>query len=180
MKSAEFLTKTTSEKEIFTYEDFTHEQVMMYEATKDFINKTIIPNIESIEKQEGTIVSDILKQAGELGLLGVTVPESLGGLSMDFNTSMLIADIIGISGSFGTTYGAHTGIGTLPILYYGNKVQKEKVIAQTAKEKEELELQKQEKEKLVKVIQKDKKKYTAEIDKKEKVKFNYNLFKNSL
>tara|TARA_R110000772_G_scaffold125999_4_gene232866 strand:- start:119 stop:1786 length:1668 start_codon:yes stop_codon:yes gene_type:complete len=132
MKSAEFLTKTTSEKEIFTYEDFTHEQVMMYEATKDFINKTIIPNIESIEKQEGTIVSDILKQAGELGLLGVTVPESLGGLSMDFNTSMLIADIIGISGSFGTTYGAHTGIGTLPILYYGNKVQKEKYIPKLA------------------------------------------------
>tara|TARA_B110000503_G_C7122802_1_gene403243 strand:+ start:159 stop:1826 length:1668 start_codon:yes stop_codon:yes gene_type:complete len=132
MKSAEFLTKTTSEKEIFTYEDFSHEQVMMYEATKDFINKSIIPNIESIEKQEGTIVSDILKQAGELGLLGVTVPESLGGLNMDFNTSMLIADIIGISGSFGTTYGAHTGIGTLPILYYGNKSQKEKYIPKLA------------------------------------------------
>jgi len=132
MKSAEFLTKATSEKEIFTYEDFSHEQAMMYEATKDFINKAIIPNIESIEKQEGNIVSDTLKQAGELGLLGVTIPESLGGLSMDFNTSMLIADIIGISGSFGTTYGAHTGIGTLPILYYGNKVQKEKYIPKLA------------------------------------------------
>ncbi len=128
MKGAEFLTKESNHQIVFTYEDFTEEEVMMYKATKDFIQHEILANMQKIEKQEGTIVKDILKKAGEIGLLGVSVPQELGGLGMNFNTSMLIADIIGIAGSFGTTYGAHTGIGTLPILYYGTKEQKEKYI----------------------------------------------------
>ena len=128
MKGAEFLTKETNHKDVFTYEDFSEEQKMMYEATKEFVEKEVLGNIDKIEKQEGTIVPDTLKKAGELGLLGISTPEELGGLGMSFNTSMLIADIIGVAGSFGTTYGAHTGIGTLPILYYGNDEQKEKYI----------------------------------------------------
>ena len=99
----------------------------MYEATKEFVEKEVLGNIDKIEKQEGTIVPDTLKLAGELGLLGISTPEELGGLGMSFNTSMLIADIIGVAGSFGTTFGAHTGIGTLPILYYGNEEQKQKL-----------------------------------------------------
>ena len=128
MNGAEFLTKESNHKDVFTYEDFTEEEVMMYKATKDFIQQEILTNMQKIEKQEGTIVKDILQKAGEIGLLGVSVPQELGGLGMNFNTSMLIADIIGIAGSFGTTYGAHTGIGTLPILYYGTAEQKEKYI----------------------------------------------------
>ena len=132
MKAAEFLTKKTNYNDIFTYEDFNEEQMMMYSATEEFIEKEIFPNIDKIEKQDGDIVENILRKAGELGLLGITVPEKLNGLNMSFNTSMLIADIIGIAGSFGTTYGAHTGIGTLPILYYGTEEQKEKYVSQLA------------------------------------------------
>ena len=128
MKGAEFLTKETNYKDVFTYEDFSEEQKMMYEATKEFVEREVLSNIDKIEKQEGTIVPDTLKKAGELGLLGISTPEELGGLGMSFNTSMLIADIIGVAGSFGTTFGAHTGIGTLPILYYGNEEQKKKYI----------------------------------------------------
>ena len=128
MKGAEFLTKETNHKDVFTYEDFSEEQKMMYMATKEFVEKEVLSNIDKIEKQEGTIVPDTLKKAGELGLLGISTPEELDGLGMSFNTSMLIADIIGVAGSFGTTFGAHTGIGTLPILYYGNEEQKKKYI----------------------------------------------------
>jgi len=128
MNGAEFLIKESDYRDVFTYEDFTEEEVMMYKATKDFIQQEILANMQKIEKQEGTIVKDILQKAGEIGLLGVSIPQELGGLGMNFNTSMLIADIIGIAGSFGTTYGAHTGIGTLPILYYGTAEQKEKYI----------------------------------------------------
>ena len=132
MKGSEFLVKEPKLDEVFIYEDFNEEQMMMYKATKDFIYSEILTNIEKIDKQEGTLVEDILRSAGELGLLGVSIPENLNGLGMSFNTSMLIADIIGIAGSFGTTYGAHTGIGTLPILYYGTKEQKEKYIPKLA------------------------------------------------
>mgnify|MGYP003112406050 FL=1 len=128
MKGAEFLTKETNHKDVFTYEDFSEEQMMMYIATKEFVDKEVLSNIDKIEKQEGTIVPDTLKKAGDLGLLAISTPEELDGLGMSFNTSMLIADIIGVAGSFGTTFGAHTGIGTLPILYYGNEEQKKKYI----------------------------------------------------
>ena len=132
MKGSEFLVKEPNLDEVFVYEDFNEEQMMMYKATKDFIHSEILTNIEKIEKQEGTVVEDILRGAGELGLLGVSIPENLNGLGMSFNTSMLIADIIGIAGSFGTTYGAHTGIGTLPILYYGTEEQKKNYIPKLA------------------------------------------------
>ena len=132
MKGSEFLVKKSNPSDIFTYEDFDGEQKMMYLATKDFIEQEILTKTEDIEKQKGDIVSDVLKMAGDLGLLGVSIPESMGGLGMSFNTSMLIADIIGIAGSFGTTYGAHTGIGTLPILYYGTDEQKQKYIPKLA------------------------------------------------
>lgn len=131
-KAVEFLVKKTEPNSIFTYEDFDEGQMMMYNATRDFIEQEITPNIDKIEKQEGTIVEDLLRSAGEMGLLGITIPENLNGLDMSFNTSMLIADIIGIAGSFGTTYGAHTGIGTLPILYYGTEEQKKKYIPKLA------------------------------------------------
>ena len=124
IKGGEFLIRETEAHEIFIAEDFSEEQKMMAAATDDFIEKEIHPNIDQIEKQEGNIMVSLMEKAGELGLLGVAVPEAYGGLGMSFNTTMLIADKVGATGSFSTAYGAHTGIGTLPILYYGNEDQK--------------------------------------------------------
>jgi alkylation response protein AidB-like acyl-CoA dehydrogenase len=119
-QGGEYLIKDVHSSDIFIPEQFTEEQRMMAQACQDFIDTEITPNIEEIDSMKNPeLVPSIFKKAGELGLLGITVPEQYGGMGMSFNTSMLIADIIGASGSFSTTYGAHTGIGTLPILYSG-------------------------------------------------------------
>ena len=128
MKGAEFLTKKVDCKDVFTYEDFSEENKMMYNVTKQFIEEKILPKTDDIEKQKDGVSLNLLKEMGNLGILGITTPEELGGLGMSFNTSMLIADIMGIAGSISTSYGAHTGIGTLPILYYGKEEQKQKYI----------------------------------------------------
>ncbi|UXX79157.1 acyl-CoA dehydrogenase family protein [Reichenbachiella carrageenanivorans] len=128
IRGGEFLIRESQAQDIFIREEFTEEQKMMAEATQDFIEKEINPNIEKIEKQEDGIMPSLMEKAGELGLLGISIPEEYGGLGMSFNTSMLIADEIGATGSFSTAYGAHTGIGTLPILYYGNEEQKKKYL----------------------------------------------------
>ena len=112
--------------EIFIPEEFNDEQKMMANATQDFIDKEVIPFVDRIDALEEGLMSSIMTKAGELGLLGVCIPEQYGGLGMSFNTGMLIADIVASAGSFTTAYGAHTGIGTLPILYYGDDSQKEK------------------------------------------------------
>jgi alkylation response protein AidB-like acyl-CoA dehydrogenase len=132
IKGGEFLIRETEAHEIFIAEDFSEEQKMMAAATDDFIEKEIQPNIDQIEKQEGNIMVSLMEKAGELGLLGVAVPEAYGGLGMSFNTTMLIADKVGATGSFSTAYGAHTGIGTLPILYYGNEAQKQTYLPKLA------------------------------------------------
>lgn len=132
IKGGEFLIKETYAQDIFVPEEFTEEQKMMAEATQDFINTEIFPQIEAIDSNKEGLMRSIFEKAGELGLLGIAVPEEYGGLGMSFNTSMLIADVIGSAGSFSTTYGAHTGIGTLPILYYGNEAQKQKYLPKLA------------------------------------------------
>jgi len=132
LKGGEFLIKETDPQEIFIPEEFSEEQKMMASATQDFIDKEITPNIERIDKLEPGLMSSLMDKAGELGLLGVAVPEEYGGMGMNFNTGMLIADIIASSGSFSTAYGAHTGIGTLPILYYGTESQKSKYLPKLA------------------------------------------------
>lgn len=133
IKGGEFLIRETDAQEIFIPEEFTEEQKMMAQACQDFIDTEITPNIEEIDSMKNPdLVPSIFKKAGELGLLGISVPEEYGGMGMSFNTSMLIADIIGAAGSFSTTYGAHTGIGTLPILYYGTEEQKKKYLPKLA------------------------------------------------
>jgi alkylation response protein AidB-like acyl-CoA dehydrogenase len=133
INGGEFLIKETAAQDIFIYEEFSEEQKMMAQACQDFIDTEIHPRIEEIDGMKNPeLVPQIFKKAGELGLLGVSVPEAYGGLGMSFNTSMLIADIIGGAGSFSTTYGAHTGIGTLPILYYGSEEQKAKYLPKLA------------------------------------------------
>ncbi len=133
IQGGEFLVRETSANEIFIPEEFSEEQKMMAQATKDFVDLEVKSKIEEIDSMKHPeLIPGILKKAGELGLLGVTIPEEYGGLGMSFNTSMLIADIVGSAGSFSTTYGAHTGIGTLPILYYGTEEQKKKYLPKLA------------------------------------------------
>lgn len=129
IQGGEFLVRETLAQDIFIPEQFTEEQRMMAQACQDFIDTEINPYVEEIDSMKNpALVPSIFKKAGALGLLGISVPEEYGGMGMSFNTSMLIADIIGGAGSFSTTYGAHTGIGTLPILYYGTEVQKQKYL----------------------------------------------------
>jgi len=133
LNGGEFLIKESMAQDVFIPEQFTEEQQMMAQACQDFIDTEIHPNIEEIDSMKNPdLVPSIFRKAGELGLLGISVPEEYGGMGMSFNTSMLIADIIGAAGSFSTTYGAHTGIGTLPILYYGNEEQKSKYLPKLA------------------------------------------------
>jgi len=133
IKGGEFIVRETEYQEVFIPEEFSEEQKMMAQACQDFIDTEIHPHAERIDSmQEPDLVPSIFKKAGELGLLGISVPEEYNGMGMNFNTSMLIADIIGAAGSFSTTYGAHTGIGTLPILYYGNEEQKKKYVPKLA------------------------------------------------
>ncbi|MBO6496805.1 MAG: acyl-CoA dehydrogenase family protein [Roseivirga sp.] len=133
IKGGEFIVRETEANEVFIPEEFSEEQKMMAQACQDFIDTEITPKAEEIDSmKDPNLVPNIFKKAGELGLLGISVPEQYGGMGMSFNTSMLIADIIGAAGSFSTTYGAHTGIGTLPILYYGNDEQKQKYLPKLA------------------------------------------------
>ncbi|WP_297336425.1 acyl-CoA dehydrogenase family protein [Algoriphagus sp.] len=133
IQGGEFLIRETQAQDVFIPEQFSEEQKMMAQACQDFIDTEITPNIEEIDSMKNPdLVPSIFKKAGELGLLGISVPEQYGGMGMSFNTSMLIADIIGAAGSFSTTYGAHTGIGTLPILYYGTEEQKQKYLPKLA------------------------------------------------
>ncbi|WPR74911.1 acyl-CoA dehydrogenase family protein [Algoriphagus sp. NG3] len=132
-QGGEFLIKETNAQDIFIPAEFTEEQRMMAQACQDFIDTEITPYAQEIDSmKDPDLVPKIFKKAGDLGLLGITVPEEYGGMGMSFNTSMLIADIIGSAGSFSTTYGAHTGIGTLPILYYGTEEQKKKYLPKLA------------------------------------------------
>ena len=132
IKGGEFLVRESSPEDIFIPGEFTEEQNMMAQAAADFVEHEVWPVEDRLEKGEWQLGADLLKKAGQLGLLGISIPEEYGGLGMSFNTSMLMADATGPTGSFTTTYGAHTGIGTLPILYYGNEEQKQKYVTKLA------------------------------------------------
>lgn len=125
----EFLLFDIESEKVFTIEDFDSDQRMMAESCSDFLDKEVIPLINKIDsKDHPEIMPELLTKSGELGLLGLSISEEYGGMNMSFNTSMLIADIVGITGSFSTAYGAHTGIATLPLKYYGSEDQKEKFL----------------------------------------------------
>lgn len=133
LRGGEFLIRESAAKDIFIPEDFDEEQQMMAQSTTDFIDKEVAPEKERFEKKDYAFTESVMKKAGELGLLGISVPEEYEGLGMGFNTSMLVCDrISGISGSLSTAYGAHTGIGTLPILLYGNEEQRKKYLPKLA------------------------------------------------
>lgn len=129
IKGGEFLIKDTTYQEIFIPEEFDEEQQMIAQTCRDFLAAEVYPNLDKIDKQEDPeLMPTLLTKAGELGILGVSVPEEYGGFGKNFNTSMLVADVVGAGHSFAVALSAHTGIGTLPILYYGNDAQKAKYI----------------------------------------------------
>ena len=131
-KGGEFIIKETDAQDIFTPEQWTEEQLMMKQTCDDFIDQEVLPVIERIDKQEEGLMQSIMEKAGNLGLLGVSVPEDLGGMGADFVTSMLTTEVLGAGYSVAVALSAHTGIGTLPILYYGNEAQKKKYIPKLA------------------------------------------------
>ena len=133
IKGGEFLIKNQEAKDIFIPEEFGEDQKMMAAATKEFAEKELDPHRERFEKKDYKLTEDCMKKAGELGLLGISVPTEYGGMGMPFNTSVLICDkISGANGSFSTAFGAHTGIGTLPILLYGDDAQRTKYLPKLA------------------------------------------------
>jgi len=133
VKGGEFIIKETQANQVFIPEEFSEEQTMMAQATTEFVDREVWPNKHRFEKKDYAFTLSLLKQTGELGLLGIYVPEQYGGLGMGFNTSMLVCDrISGATGSLSTAYGAHTGIGILPILLYGNEEQKLKYLPKLA------------------------------------------------
>ena len=132
IKGGEFIIRKTTTKDVFTPEEWTEEHQIIAKMCNDFIIHEILPNIERIDKMEEGLMQTILEKAGELGLLGLSVPENLGGMGVDFKTSLLATEHLGQGYSFSVAFGAHTGIGTLPLLYYGNENQKAKYIPKLA------------------------------------------------
>ena len=133
IKGGEFLIKETAYQDVFIPEEFDEEQRMIAQSCRDFLAAEVYPNLDKIDTQEDPeLMPTLLTKAGELGLLGVSVPEEYGGFGKNFNTSMLVADVVGAGHSFAVALSAHTGIGTLPILYYGNDAQKDKYIPKLA------------------------------------------------
>jgi len=131
-KGGEFLIRETLAQDVFIPEQWTEEQLMMKKTCEDFIAREVTPRLDKIDQQEDGLMVSILNKAGELGILGISVPEDLGGLGFDFVTSMLTTEVIGTGHSVAVALSAHTGIGTLPILYYGNEQQKKKYIPKLA------------------------------------------------
>lgn len=121
MKGGEFLIADSTAGEIFTPEDFTDEQKMIGETTREFVDNEVHPQLPAMEKHAWEIARELVKKGGELGLLGATIPEEYGGLALDQVSGAVIAENMGRAGGFGTTFGAQTSIGLLPLLYFGSE-----------------------------------------------------------
>ena len=133
LRGGQFLVKETACEDVFTPEDFNEEQKMMKETVKEFVDREIVPNKERFEHKDYALTEEVMRKAGELGLLGIAVPEEYDGLGMGFVSTMLVCDYIsGATGSIATAFGAHTGIGTMPITLYGTEEQKKKYVPKLA------------------------------------------------
>jgi alkylation response protein AidB-like acyl-CoA dehydrogenase len=132
-RGGQFLVKETKCENVFTPEDFSEEQLMMRDSVKEFVDKEIWPNKNRFESKDYKFTEEMMKKAGEMGFLSVAVPESYGGMGMGFVDTCLVCDYIsGATGSFSTAFGAHTGIGTMPITLYGTEAQKQKYVPKLA------------------------------------------------
>lgn len=133
IRGGEFLIRETSAQDIFIPEEFTEEQLMIAQTCHDFLRTEIHPRLDEIDYAKSpALISEMMDKAGELGLLGTAVSEEYGGFGMSFNTSMLVAESLGSGHSFSVAQSAHTGIGTLPIAYYGSEEQKVKYLPKLA------------------------------------------------
>jgi alkylation response protein AidB-like acyl-CoA dehydrogenase len=132
LKSGEFLVSEVDSNDIFIPEEFNEEQLMIAQTCRDFLAAEVYPNMVDLEKGDRELMKTILKKSGELGLMGVSIPEEFGGFGQSFVTQMLVAETTGAGYSFSVAYMAHCGIGTLPIMYYGNKDQRERYVTRLA------------------------------------------------
>lgn len=133
LRGGQFLVKETQSDDIFTLEDLNEEQRMMRESTKEFVDRKLWAHWERFEQKDYAYTEECMREAGELGLLSIAVPEAYGGMGMGFVSTMLVCDYIsGATGSFSTAFGAHTGIGTMPITLYGTEEQKKKYVPRLA------------------------------------------------
>jgi alkylation response protein AidB-like acyl-CoA dehydrogenase len=133
LRGGQYLVKETDCRAVFTPEDFSEEQLMMKEAVKEFNEREVIAHRDRFEAKDYALTEKVMRKAGELGFLGVAVPEAYGGLNMGFVSTMLVCDYISSgTGSFSTAFGAHTGIGTMPITLYGSEEQKLKYVPKLA------------------------------------------------
>ncbi len=132
IRGGEFLIKDVTINEVFIPEEFDEEQLMIAESCSEFVETEIAPHFDELDNHEEGLMPSLLKKAGELGLLGISVPEELDGFGQSFLTSMKANESIGSAYSFSVAFMAHTGIGTLPILYYGNEEQHQKYIPSLA------------------------------------------------
>ena len=133
LRGGQFLVKESKCEDVFTPEDFSEEQIMMKDAVKEFNDREIIAHRERFEAKDYKLTEEVMKKAGELGFLGVAVPEEYGGLGMGFVSTMITCEYISSgNGSLSTAFGAHTGIGTMPITLYGTEEQKQKYVPKLA------------------------------------------------
>jgi alkylation response protein AidB-like acyl-CoA dehydrogenase len=133
IRGGQFIVKETNCEDIFTPEDFSEEQIMMRDSVIEFVDKELWPNKERFEKKDYALTEEVMKKAGDLGYLSIAVPEAYGGMGMGFTNTVLVCDYIsGATGSFSTAFGAHTGIGTMPITLYGTEEQKQKYVPKLA------------------------------------------------
>lgn len=133
IRGGEFIIRDTEASEVFIPEEFSEEQTMIAQTCTDFLRTEVWPRLEELDSAKSPeLITTLMDKAGELGLLGIAVPEEYGGYGMDFNTSMLVTECTGAGHSFSVALSAHTGIGTLPIVYYGNEEQKKKYLPKLA------------------------------------------------
>ncbi|NOW96878.1 acyl-CoA dehydrogenase family protein [Mucilaginibacter sp. SG564] len=132
LKGGEFLIRETQADNVFIPEEWNEEQLMIAETCTNFLAQNVAPNLARIDDQEEGLMPHLMEEAGALGLLSISIPEEYGGFGKDFKTSMLVTEKLGAGNSFSVAFSAHTGIGTLPILYYGTDAQKEKYIPKLA------------------------------------------------
>ena len=132
IRSGEFLVTDIEPKDIFIPEEFNEEQKMIAQTCRDFLEAEVYPKMTDLEKGDRELMKSILKKSGELGLMGISIPEEFGGFGQSFVTQMLVAETTGAGYSFSVAYMAHCGIGTLPIMYYGNKDQRERYVTKLA------------------------------------------------
>src|SRR5208282_845946 len=132
-KGGSFLLESSTPDAVFSPEDFTEEHRAIARTTEEFWTKEIAPNVDAIQHQEPGVAVSILKKSGKLGLPAVVIPEKFGGMEMDLTSAMIVAEGVSKDGSYSGWHGAHTGIGTLPLLYFGTEDQKQRYLPRLAK-----------------------------------------------